>query len=203
MRMNQQHHRWVYVVMGDGELNEGNIWEAAMLASKYKLNNIIGIIDRNNIQIDGPTEVVMPLEDLKGRTSSLIHRTDMTATHIENELAFLYIVTLNYANSEAAQERYNIQDEMIFYQLPSESSKHPWIDMTITTNLNSDRYHVACREIVSDSVGREVQCSGIFLYQHQIVATNIWTVRGDIQYLSSDEVNEIISEIDGTITSGI
>lgn len=62
MRMNQQHHRWVYVVMGDGELNEGNIWEAAMLAAKYKLNNIIGIIDRNNIQIDGPTESVMPLD---------------------------------------------------------------------------------------------------------------------------------------------
>lgn len=65
MRMNKEHHRWIYVVMGDGELDEGNIWEAAMLASKYKLNNIIGIIDRNNIQIDGPTESVMPLEDLK------------------------------------------------------------------------------------------------------------------------------------------
>lgn len=67
MRMDGQHHRWIYTVMGDGELNEGNIWEAAMLAGKYKLNNIIGIIDRNNIQIDGPTEVVMPLEDLKGK----------------------------------------------------------------------------------------------------------------------------------------
>lgn len=67
MRMNKDHHRWVYVVMGDGELDEGNIWEAAMLASKYKLNNVIGIIDRNNIQIDGPTETVMPLEDLKDK----------------------------------------------------------------------------------------------------------------------------------------
>lgn len=67
MRMNKDHHRWVYVVLGDGELDEGNIWEAAMLAAKYKLNNIIGIIDRNNIQIDGPTETVMPLEDLKGK----------------------------------------------------------------------------------------------------------------------------------------
>jgi transketolase len=67
MRMNKQQHRWVYVVMGDGELDEGNVWEAAMLASKYKLSNIIGIIDRNNIQIDGPTETVMPLEDLKGK----------------------------------------------------------------------------------------------------------------------------------------
>lgn len=67
MRMDKITHRWVYVVMGDGELNEGNIWEAAMLAGKYKLNNIVGIIDRNNIQIDGPTESVMPLEDLRGK----------------------------------------------------------------------------------------------------------------------------------------
>ena len=70
MRMNKDHHRWVYVVMGDGEQNEGNVWEAAMLASKYKLNNVIAITDRNNIQIDGPTETVMPLEDLKGKWES-------------------------------------------------------------------------------------------------------------------------------------
>ena len=67
MRMDKIAHRWVYVVMGDGELNEGNVWEAAMLAGKEKLHNIIGIIDRNNIQIDGPTESVMPLEDLRGK----------------------------------------------------------------------------------------------------------------------------------------
>ena len=67
LRMNKQQHRWVYVVMGDGEQDEGNIWEAAMLAAKYKLNNIIAITDRNNIQIDGPTEVVMPLEDLRAK----------------------------------------------------------------------------------------------------------------------------------------
>ncbi len=70
MRMNKETHRWIYVVMGDGELDEGNIWEAAMLAPKYNLSNIIGIIDRNNIQIDGPTEVVMPLEDLKAKWES-------------------------------------------------------------------------------------------------------------------------------------
>jgi transketolase len=67
MRMNNDTHRWIYVVMGDGELDEGNVWEAAMLAPKYNLHNIIGIIDRNNIQIDGPTETVMPLEDLKAK----------------------------------------------------------------------------------------------------------------------------------------
>ena len=67
LRMDKQLHRWVYVVMGDGELDEGNVWEAAMLTGKYKLNNVIAIIDRNNIQIDGPTETIMPLEDLKAK----------------------------------------------------------------------------------------------------------------------------------------
>jgi len=67
MRMNQIKNRWVYVVLGDGELDEGNVWEAAMLGGKEKLHNVIGIIDRNNIQIDGPTESVMPLEDLKAK----------------------------------------------------------------------------------------------------------------------------------------
>lgn len=84
MRMNKQLHRWVYVVMGDGELNEGNIWEAAMLAGKEKLNNIIGIIDRNNIQIDGPTESVMPLEDLRGKWESFgWHVIDIDGNDIE------------------------------------------------------------------------------------------------------------------------
>ena len=63
-------HRFVYVVMGDGELDEGNVWEAAMFAGKYKLSQLIGFIDRNNIQIDGSTEEVMPLEDLKGKWES-------------------------------------------------------------------------------------------------------------------------------------
>ena len=55
----------VYVSVGDGELNEGNNWEAIMFASKYNLDNLVAIIDRNSIQIDGNTEEVMPLEDLK------------------------------------------------------------------------------------------------------------------------------------------
>lgn len=65
-----QPHRFVYCMMGDGELNEGNIWEAAMFAGKYQLSQLIGIIDRNNIQIGGSTEDVMPLEDLKSKWES-------------------------------------------------------------------------------------------------------------------------------------
>ena len=60
-------HRFVYTIMGDGELDEGNVWEAAMFAGKYKLSQLIAFVDRNNIQIDGNTEDVMPLGDLRGK----------------------------------------------------------------------------------------------------------------------------------------
>lgn len=56
---------YTYVITGDGELDEGNIWESVMFAGKNKINNLIMVIDRNNIQIDGFTEDVMPLEPLK------------------------------------------------------------------------------------------------------------------------------------------
>jgi len=58
------HERRVYCVMSDGEQEEGNTWEAAMFAGKNKLHNLTAVIDRNNIQIDGMTEDVMPLEPI-------------------------------------------------------------------------------------------------------------------------------------------
>ena len=59
--------RRVYVSMGDGEQDEGNVWEAVMWIGKNKLHNITAIIDRNNIQIDGMTEDIMPLESLRAK----------------------------------------------------------------------------------------------------------------------------------------
>ena len=59
-----------YCLMGDGELDCGQVWEAAMLAGREKLQNITSIIDRNNIQIDGFTEDIMPLEPLKEKWES-------------------------------------------------------------------------------------------------------------------------------------
>jgi len=57
----------IYCIMGDGEQDEGIVWEAVMFAGKQKLANLTAIIDRNNIQIDGCTEDVMPLEPLKDK----------------------------------------------------------------------------------------------------------------------------------------
>lgn len=60
----------VYVMMSDGEQQEGNIWEAVLFASKYQLGNLTAFMDRNHIQIDGLTEDVMPLDSLKAKYES-------------------------------------------------------------------------------------------------------------------------------------
>ena len=54
----------VFIILGDGELNEGMIWEAAASAHKYHLDNLIAIVDRNHLQMDGFTEEVMPMEPI-------------------------------------------------------------------------------------------------------------------------------------------
>ncbi|MBD2716238.1 transketolase [Microvirga sp. STR05] len=59
--------RTVYVLMGDGELEEGQVWEAAMYAPHHKVNNLIAFVDRNGQQIDGPTEKIGGLGDLRAK----------------------------------------------------------------------------------------------------------------------------------------
>jgi len=66
-KLDKQDSKKVYVLLGDGELNEGAIWEAAMSAAHYKLDNLIAIIDRNGFQIDGSTEEIMALEPLASK----------------------------------------------------------------------------------------------------------------------------------------
>ena len=59
-----------YVMLGDGEIDEGQIWEAAMSANKFKLNNLIAILDYNNLQLDGKCSEIMPLEPLADKWRS-------------------------------------------------------------------------------------------------------------------------------------
>lgn len=65
-RLDGAKHR-IYCVMSDGEHQEGNVWEAVMFAARHRLANLTVVIDRNNIQIDGMTEDVMPLESLQAK----------------------------------------------------------------------------------------------------------------------------------------
>lgn len=74
-RMNDVKGRFIFCMMSDGELDAGNTWEGAMLGGKEKLENLIAVVDRNNIQIDGFTENVMPLEPLSDKWQSFNWRT--------------------------------------------------------------------------------------------------------------------------------
>lgn len=66
LKLDKKQNR-VICLTSDGEHDEGNTWEAVMLAGKYKLDNLVQIIDRNKIQIDGPTNIVLPLNSLKAK----------------------------------------------------------------------------------------------------------------------------------------
>ena len=60
----------VYAILGDGEINEGCVWEAAMSAPKFALDNLTAILDWNHVQLDGTSDEIMPLRDLAGKWRS-------------------------------------------------------------------------------------------------------------------------------------
>ena len=68
-KMDESGYR-VYCILGDGELEEGQVWEAAMTANKYKLDNLCVIVDNNNLQIDGTIEEVKGLEHIEEKFES-------------------------------------------------------------------------------------------------------------------------------------
>ena len=75
----------VYCLLGDGELEEGQVWEAAMTANKYKLDNLCAIVDYNGLQIDGTVEEVKGLDDIEGKFRSFGFNTIVTdGNNIEN-----------------------------------------------------------------------------------------------------------------------
>ncbi|MCH2539760.1 MAG: transketolase [Anaerolineales bacterium] len=74
----------VFVIMGDGEQNEGQIWEAAQAASQFKVDNLVGIIDRNELSLDGATEEIMSIEPLADKWSAFgwnVHVIDGHSIH--------------------------------------------------------------------------------------------------------------------------
>jgi transketolase len=88
-RMDKEGSR-VFVLMGDGEQGEGSIYEAAMSASHYNLDNLVAIIDRNNLQISGNTEDVMAIDPIKERWESLGWKTLVCDGHNIDQLNSIF-----------------------------------------------------------------------------------------------------------------
>ena len=91
----------VYVLMGDGECNEGSVWEAAMAASHYKLNNLVGIIDKNNFQQTGSNEDIMSVGDLTNKWKSFGWNVIEVNGHDIGELYDAFTLEKNYNNPTA------------------------------------------------------------------------------------------------------
>lgn len=85
----------VYCVLSDGELNTGIVWESAMFGAKYRLHNLTWIIDRNNIQIDGETEDIMPLEPLHEKFEAF----NWEVVEIDGHNIREFVDACNYAKS--------------------------------------------------------------------------------------------------------
>ena len=91
-----------YCVVGDGECNEGSIWEAAMAASHYKLGNLIAFVDRNGLMIDGPTEDVMGIEPLVDKWAAFGWTVKQVDGHSFPELAEAIDVALDHKDGPVA-----------------------------------------------------------------------------------------------------
>ena len=118
-------HRYVYTIMGDGEINEGNVWEAAMFAGKYFLGNLIAIIDRNNIQIDGSTEDVMPLRNLRAKWEAF----DWHVLEIDGNNIRSIIDAVGLAKAVTAQPTMIIANTVPGRGVPFMEFDHKWHGM--------------------------------------------------------------------------
>jgi len=92
----------VFSIHGDGELQEGSIWEAAMSAAHYKLNNLIALIDRNSVQIDGPTSKVMEIEPLKQKLESFGWNVLECDGHNHKQIIETNTQAINYTSGPTA-----------------------------------------------------------------------------------------------------
>lgn len=112
----------VFVLLGDGELDEGQNWEAAMAAAKFKLNNLIAIVDRNRVQLDGPTESIMPLEPLEEKWKAFNWNTLAVDGHDINDV----IYGLRWAKSNREGPSIIIANTVKGKGISFMENKHQW-----------------------------------------------------------------------------
>lgn len=145
----------------------------------------------------GEIEIATVNDDFKGYSPSLVYRADQSTYHTESDFPLLPYTILIYEDAESALERYRIQDEMLFYDLPRDPNK--WFDISTENIHNADRYHTACEEGTSESVGRWRSCIGIFLYGQTVVVLRVRPISYDVRYFPDDLVQELFQAIDNLL----
>jgi transketolase len=132
----------VYTILGDGECDEGQIWEAAIFASHYKLDNLTAIVDRNGLQIDGPTEKILRLEPIAGKWKEFgWHVIEIDGNKIEK-----IIEALN-----TAKEIRGKPTVIIAHTLKGKGiSFMEWVNAFHGKALNEDEMRIAMEELGGD-----------------------------------------------------
>lgn len=92
----------VFVIMGDGEINEGSVWEAAMSAAKHKLSNLVAVVDYNKIQSAGPNKVILDLEPLTDKWTAFGFNTHAVNGHDLDELRKVFATEAMHADKPTA-----------------------------------------------------------------------------------------------------
>ncbi len=130
-----------YVLMGDGELNEGQVWEAAIFASAKKLNNLVGIIDYNGLQHDGLCENILPMGDLSDKWSSFGWTVYSCNGHDHIELNNVFDkMKRDYSNSPKILIAQTIKGKGVteYENKVSSHSVHGKIEDKILSNYNGE-----------------------------------------------------------------
>jgi transketolase len=102
-KLNQDEHT-VFCLMGDGELEEGQVWEAAMYIGGHQIDNVIGIVDYNKKQIDGATDDVLPLGDLRAKFEAF----DWVVTEMNGNNMEEVVRTMKKIKSASGQGKPNL-----------------------------------------------------------------------------------------------
>ncbi|MBN1626748.1 MAG: transketolase [Deltaproteobacteria bacterium] len=105
----------VYTILGDGELNEGIVWEAAQTANKYRLNNLVAIVDRNKIQNDGRSDDIMPVEPIDKKFEAFGWKTLKIDGHNMEEIVSALETARNYQEGPVCIIAYTIKGKGVSF----------------------------------------------------------------------------------------
>jgi transketolase len=119
----------VFALLSDGELDEGQIWEAVMTAAKYKLDNLIAIVDWNGIQNDGPVDEIMPLGDLAGKWWSFGWETKEINGH---KMAEIYDALLSFKEQKKGKPKVILAHTIKGKGVSFMENQHAWHAKPIT-----------------------------------------------------------------------
>lgn len=123
----------VYVIMGDGEQGEGQIWEAAMAAPNYKLNRLTAILDRNHYQNDGATEEIMPLNPLADKWRAFGWNVIETNGHDFEQLDQAFMAAYEYEDGPSLILADTVKGKGASYMI-----NRPWLHYTPPTKEQLD-----------------------------------------------------------------